>query len=101
MSRRKLNVFLSLAANEDLQDILQYTFGTWGAAQMDVYAAAIDHGLQNLSRYPRLGLKRDDLFRGCRSFQIEHHIVYYRSDKTTLYVARILHERMDEKQHLG
>jgi plasmid stabilization system protein ParE len=38
----RLKIVLSREADQDLKDILQYTLATWGAAQMDVYAAAID-----------------------------------------------------------
>lgn len=69
----RLKIVLSREADQDLKDILQYTLATWGAAQMDVYAEAIDKGLKLLTHNPRLGRARNDLFPGCRSFQVEQH----------------------------
>ena len=35
---KKHRIFLSELAELDLADILQYTLGEWGEAQMDIYA---------------------------------------------------------------
>lgn len=98
MSRFK--IVLSREADQDLIDILQYTLATWGAAQMDAYTAAIDKGLTLLARNPRLGRARNDLFPGCRSFQVEQHTIFYRVDEIALSIARILHQRMNARRHV-
>jgi toxin ParE1/3/4 len=96
----RLKIVLSREADQDLKDILQYTLATWGAAQMDVYAAAIDKGLKLLVDNPRLGRARNDLFPGCRSFQVEQHTIFYRVDALVLRIGRILHQRMNTKRHV-
>ena len=67
---------------------------------MDVYAAAIDKGLKLLVDNPRLGRARNDLFLGCRSFQVEQNRIFYRVDALVLSIARILHQRMNTKRHV-
>ena len=49
-----------------------------------------------LRDHPRIGRLRDDLFPGCRSVQVEQHVIYYDlPDDTTIFVRRILHARRD------
>jgi toxin ParE1/3/4 len=100
LSNRKAVVELSALASEDLDDILQYTLETWGAAQMHVYATRLQGGLQSLQDNPSLGKTRDDWFPGCRCYQIEHHLVLYEIAEDAIRVARIFHRRMDPASHL-
>ena len=82
-------------AQDDFEEILLYTVGTWGEEQRRVYKAAIDRALRRLRQFSHLGRPRDDLFAGCRGLQVEHHVIFYRVDDAVIRVARILHERMD------
>jgi toxin ParE1/3/4 len=100
LSNRKSVVELSALAAEDLDDILQYTLQTWGAAQMDTYAARLQSGLQALQDNPSLGKQRDDLYPGCRCYRIEQHLVLYEIGDHAFRVARIFHQRMDPGSHL-
>ena len=44
-----------------------------------------------LSQHPETGRHRDDLFPGCRSVQVAHHVIYYHQpDPTEIEVLRIL-----------
>ncbi|WP_404610228.1 type II toxin-antitoxin system RelE/ParE family toxin [Caballeronia udeis] len=95
MSRRSFDIVLSELAQHDLTDILQYTLETWGADQMDAYAAKLESGIQLLQKNPALGKTREDLFEGCRTHRVEHHLVLYEIGDSEIRVARILHERMD------
>jgi toxin ParE1/3/4 len=70
---------------------------TWGEEQRLAYEAAIYQTLGMLSRHPQAGRPRDDLFPGCRSVQVEQHVIYYYlPDDTTIFGQRILHSRQDE-----
>ncbi|WP_408359452.1 type II toxin-antitoxin system RelE/ParE family toxin [Paraburkholderia sediminicola] len=95
MSRRSFDIVLSELAQHDLTDILQYTLETWGADQMDAYAAKLESGIQLLQENPTLGKTREDLFEGCRTPRVEHHLVLYEIGDSEIRVARILHARMD------
>lgn len=73
-----------------------YTRRNWGEKQQLDYEAAIYQALDMLSRHPYAGRARDDLFPGCRGFQVEQHVIYYyQPDASTLVVRRILHGRQD------
>ena len=100
MSRAKHVIALSELADQDLADILQYTLGTWGETQMDIYAAKLDKGMHLLESQPRLGKPRDDWYPGCRCYQVEHHLILYAVVEQQILVARIFHERVDVLRHL-
>ena len=96
MSAHKLDVRLSRAADRDVANMSLYTRRAWGEKQQLAYEAAIDQALDMLSQHPQAGRSRDDLFPGCRSIQVEHHVIYYhRPDATEIVVRRILHHRQD------
>jgi toxin ParE1/3/4 len=86
---------LSDLARDDLRATLQYTMSTWGERQRDAYAAAIDAALRKLAAFPALGRSRDDLFAGCRSYRVEHHVIYYHTVASDVTIDRILHAKMD------
>jgi toxin ParE1/3/4 len=100
LSRPKHRVVLSELAELDLADILQYTFETWGIAQMDRYGAQLEQGFTLLAGNPLLGKRREDWFAGCRCQRIEHHLVLYDVIDGQVRVARIFHERMDPVRNL-
>ena len=100
MSPRDLAIVLSELAQQDLEDILQYTLQTWGAAQMDIYAERLQGGISLLLANPALGRSREDWFEGCRIYQIEHHLIVYEIGDHDIRVARICHKRMDIADHL-
>jgi toxin ParE1/3/4 len=96
MSARRLRLELTASARRDLRGIRVYTVKQWGGRQANIYQAALRHGLDILRDNPRIGRVREDLAPlDLRSFQIEHHVIYYRIGDDTIRVARILHEKQD------
>ena len=96
MSARKLAVRLSREADQDVLDILLYTQRAWGTKQQATYETMMIQALEMLSQHPEAGRPRDDLFPGCRSVQVEQHVIYYHQrDATEIEVIRILHHRQD------
>ncbi len=96
MSARKLNVRLSREADRDMLDILLYTLRAWGAREQAIYEAANVQALATLSQYPLAGRARDDRFPGCRSTQVEQHVIYFHQPRAAeIEVLRILHHRQD------
>lgn len=96
MSARRAAVRLSREADRDVLEILAYTERVWGAKQRATYQTALVRALDRLSRYPESGRPRDDRFPGCRSLQVEQHVIYfYQPDPDEIEVLRILHQRQD------
>jgi plasmid stabilization system protein ParE len=77
-------------------DILAYTGRVWGARQRATYQAALVRALDRLSQFPEAGLPCDDRFLGCRSLQLEQHVMYFHQPRPDeIEVLRILHQRQD------
>jgi toxin ParE1/3/4 len=95
-----MQIALSRLAEQDIQDILQYTLEQWGEEQLETYAAALNQALHTLEHNPHLGRSREDLYRGCRSLRVEQHIIFYTVREDTLSVARVLHSKMDARRHV-
>ena len=96
MSVRRVEVRLSRAAVRDVDHILAYTQRTCGVCQRAHYRAEIYRALERLSHFPEAGRPRDDRCPGCRSLQVEEHVIYfYQPGPDEIEVIRILHQRQD------
>jgi toxin ParE1/3/4 len=95
MSARRAAIRLTREADRDFADIGLYTSRVWGSAQYASYRAAITQVLRSVRDHPALGQIRDDLFPGCRSINVEHHIIYYHPQESEIVVLRILRGRQD------
>lgn len=94
---------LSKLADQDLADILRYTIQTWGIEQGATYLQLLTAARNHILNNPSLpGSKpREDLARNCRAFRAAKHVIFYRVNRETLEIARILHESMDFSRHVG
>ena len=101
MSAPKRSVRLSPDAQRDYDNVLLYSFQTWGESQMQRYRAALDRALVQVGDFPEIGFRRDRLLPGYRSLPVEHHVLYYRIKDDEIEIVRIPHERMDAARHLS
>jgi len=92
------NYKLTEAAKKDLRGISTYTRKTWGNKQEKAYREIIRAALGAIAKNPEIGLKREELIEGLRSFPIGHHIAYYVERKDNIAVVRILHPAMDSEK---
>jgi toxin ParE1/3/4 len=95
-----LNIKITDSAKLDLVEIGQYTENRWGGKQRDKYLSDIDGCLYSLAEEPELGRERSDLRKGCYSYSVGKHVIFYANDFEALYVLAVLHERMDFERHL-
>ena len=93
MSSPELHLELSEAARRDFRDILSYTLKMWGESQLASYRGIIDTNLRALTQDPSAG--RDSIKPGLRVVAAGRHRIYFRTEGQTVYIVRILHERMD------
>ena len=98
MSCPKRRIELSQQAKEDFRDILSYTLATWGESQLAKYRASINEALHVILHNPSAG--RPSVKPTLKVLAVEHHRIFYRIIDDTIYVVRILHERMDTARHL-
>ncbi len=92
---------ISQKAIADLDSIWNYTVQTWSEEQANKYYNDIRDaiiGLSKLSGY--LGKSFEDIKPGLMGYHVGHHIVFYNKRKDgSVWVVRILHERMDYARH--
>jgi toxin ParE1/3/4 len=92
------NYKLTEAAKTDFRGISAYTKKTWGANQEKAYRETMRAALRVIANNPEIGLKREELAEGLRSFSVGRHIAYYLERGDSIEVARILHPAMDKEK---
>ncbi|MCI2108248.1 MAG: type II toxin-antitoxin system RelE/ParE family toxin [Bacteroidales bacterium] len=93
---------LSRKAIADLDGIWDYTVENWSEDQAVIYYRQIYTTIQGLNSLPAFLEKIYDVIKpGLFSFKVGHHIVFYKKHKDgSIWVDRILHEKMDYQRHL-
>ena len=89
-------------AVEDLSSIWDYTFTQWSENQADEYYSMLISSCNRLL-YPSVISNRsyEEISEGLLGVKAGHHLIFYnRLDNDDVMVIRILHEKMDIKQHL-
>lgn len=98
MSSPKRRIELSHQAKEDFRDILSYPLPTWGESQLAKCRASINDALDVILDNPSAG--RPSVKPALKVLAAGHHRIFYRTIDDTIYVVRILHERLDTSRHL-
>ena len=93
---------LSRKAIADLDGIWDYTVETWSEDQAVVYYRQIYSAIQSLNGIPVFLEKAYDIIKpGLLGYKVGHHIIFYKkSVDGSIWVDRILHEKMDYLRHL-
>ena len=93
---------LSRKAISDLDGIWDYTVETWSEEQAAIYYRQIHAAILGLHSLPAfLEIKYDTIKPGLLGHKVGHHILFYKKhDDGSIWIDRILHERMDYQRHL-
>lgn len=86
-------------AESDLATIIDYTLGTWGAAQAVKYLDGLESLAETLAQTPDLGRAREEIHKGLIVFPYERHLLFYRKERHGITIVRILHDSMDSLRH--
>lgn len=86
---------LSLAAEQDLEEIFDYTLEKFGLHQAVEYLSEFEIFFANLVSNPRIGKNRNEIRPGLKSFSKSSHIVFYRILNDRIRIVRILHGSRD------
>ncbi|RJP33262.1 MAG: type II toxin-antitoxin system RelE/ParE family toxin [Candidatus Omnitrophota bacterium] len=97
-NRSAYRLEFSPLAQQDIDDILQYTYENWGEARLLKYKEILDTGWENLILNPGIGHYRSDLPKGCRALKVGEHYAIYVFQNQTIQVFRVLHGRMNFKR---
>ncbi len=96
----KLEFRLSNLAQKDLENIWIYTFENWSRKQADKYVKEILKQIEILCDNPQIGRPLLNIKPTHRVRKVNTHIIVYKVANNKIHVDRILHQRMDIKNHL-
>ena len=93
--------YLTRKAVQDLSRIWNYTFDKWSEEQADLYYAMLLSTCQEIANFPESGKRYDKVVSGILGYKAQRHIIFYRViPNKAVEILRILHGRMDLKNHL-
>jgi len=90
------------AVRSDLRKIWRYTFVTWSEEQANTYVGDIRAAFEKIANAPeRVGRSYDFLIPGLRAYNVGKHLVFYTiPDADTVFIVRVLHEKIDFARNL-
>jgi toxin ParE1/3/4 len=91
---------LSNKADSDLAEIYLYSYRTFGVAKADAYFLSLRDCLQTLADNPHLGRPATHLRPGLFWYRHARHMIFYMTESTGVFIARILHDAMDVPRHI-
>lgn len=94
------DIEFSARARADFRAIFFHSIRTFGLDVANAYVAEIDAKLARLGEWPLLGEPVAGRLPPVRHIGTTSHVIYYRPKPPGIYVVRILHARMDERQRL-
>ena len=93
--------YLTNKANEDLDEIWEFTFDEWSEMQADKYYFEILNCCQFLAENQNLGKIYSEIDNNLFGYLINKHIIFYQTiSKFEILVVRILHTKMDLKSRI-
>ena len=91
---------ISPRAQEDIEEIWNYTADRWGVEQADRYVRSIQAAIETIAGDPRRGRSCDEVRGGYRKFAVGSHMLFFRLVSDQVDVVRVLHQQMDFERHL-
>jgi len=100
MAKPEMLYELSPEADQDLEEIFDYTERAFGFNQAVEYLSGFDGVFTKLVNNPELGKEREEIREGLRSLLKEKHVVFYRILDNRIRIVRILHGSRDLRTFL-
>jgi toxin ParE1/3/4 len=97
----KLKFEISELALEDLDNIWQYTVEEWSKEQANKYYIEIFSVIRKICENSDIGKPIDEVKKGHLRTNVLSHMIIYKVKGTTIYIDRILHQKMDIEKHLN
>ena len=95
-----LQLRLKPKAKQDLVEIFEFTAKSYGIAQAEKYQDDLFEGMLLLLDQDHLGKNYPYSDRPYRKLHVNRHLVFYRIEEKSCIIVRILHDRMDVRNHL-
>jgi len=95
-----LRIEYTKQAQDDLNDIKDYTLLNWGSIQSVNYILELHQTVTILAENPLIGISREDVLAGVHSFPHKSHFIYYFFNDENLKVFGVLHQPQLPEKHL-
>lgn len=92
---------LSGKAVSDLDGIYEFTILNFGLEQARAYLLGLHERFQILADNPGVGRSAAQLAPDLKRHEHQSHSIFYIPKQTGVLIVRVLHSRMDAKQHFG
>lgn len=97
-----MSIIRTRLAEADIKDIYLYSYGEFGEKQADKYYGGLEERFNQILDQTAHSQDYSHIDYGLRRVNYEHHAIYYQlGPEGELIIIRVLHQRMDEVQHLG
>lgn len=97
----KLSFEISKLALEDLDNIWEYSVEQWSKEQANKYYNEIFSVVDQICENSAIGKPIDEIKKGHRKINVKSHMIIYKVKGMTIYIDRILHQKMDIENHLN
>lgn len=97
---KALPYLISKLAALDLEEIWFFSVEKWSIEQADRYYSLILDEIEYICTNINVGKSMDHVRKGYRASKVKSHLIFYRVNKNTIEIIRILQERMDIESNL-
>ena len=87
-------------AEQDLEEIWDYTVRRWGVDQAETYIRSLWRDFGLIAADPHSGRSCPEIREGYWKRTCGSHVVFYRITDTGIEIGRVLHKRMDLHRHV-
>ena len=98
---KPLPYVISKKAVSDLEEIWLYTVEKWSVDQADRYYNLIFDEIHFICKDINAGKSMEHVRKGYRASKVKSHLIFYRVQKNSVEIIRILHEQMDIANRLN
>lgn len=91
---------LSRKADEDLDEIADYSLEKWGEALTKKYLVELIDCLEKIAKMPDIGRDASEFLPNLRRFNYKSHSIFFMTTDTEILIVRILGKKQDFNHHL-
>lgn len=91
---------LSVAAECDLDSILEYSLLNFGEEVAYEYFISLKHCISLIADSPELGQNISHIGKGYYKHIHASHMIFYKKERSAVFIIRILHKAMDVETNL-
>lgn len=90
----------SKSAEQDINNILDYSYLSFGEKIAEHYFVELKKCLEILSENPLIGVNSDSWRKGYFRHSHKSHVIFYKLKTDGIHIVRILHKSIDSKRIL-